>query len=320
MRTLKEFRFEKPMDRLPEIWMPAYRAKRYLANLDDEGLRRRGQDIFLNTMKLDDDRKLRPRFYVDEKGFYTADRGLDWMRLLTDFYTEMREFRVSPPDLSPRPGERLAPERMANEEWAWRPDLAAKGDNGYKYERPTILFKFGQREWNRKFLADGEVRICPASRYSDPSLNSAIRDEELSLDILDGRGNVSAFSVENYYVSCFAMAYDYRLYTDFDYDSCLVIHDVPVFKARLNRAMRTAADVKRMGSNPVIYFDPFAQHSFYGGITTEMPPVTEEIVFGKHFRYAYQREFRFVWMVRNPVDIFPLSLRLGNLEDIAELI
>lgn len=70
------------MNRLPGIWMPAYRARRYLANLDDEGLRRRGHDILLNAMELHDDRKYRPRFYLDQQGFYTDDRGLDWLRLL----------------------------------------------------------------------------------------------------------------------------------------------------------------------------------------------------------------------------------------------
>lgn len=298
-----------PINSLTDLWIPAYHRNRYLAALSDNAFRERGHDILMNAMRLDDDRKYRPHFCVDDRGYYVADRGIDWLRLLTDFHTELTEFRDGRIDLKPQAGETAFAERMADEAWAWRPDLVSSSDTGHEYKRPSVIFKFGARRWNEAILETGEIRLRPASHYGDPSLNRAIRDDELSIRYFSADGTEGVASIEDYHVACFSMTYDYRLFRDFDADSCLVIHDVKEFSDRLGRA--TIEVFRRQISAPTIYFDPH---------NSMAPTSGEEIAFGKHFRHAYQREFRYVWTSMGSEPLAPVQLQIGSIRDIAELV
>lgn len=303
-----------PINGMTRIWRPAYRANRYLKKLTEDELRSRTHFIFANAMRLEDDRKFRPVFLKDEKGNYVADRGIDWLRLLTDVHTEL-ELRGRDVDLKPRVGEKThIAQRLADEAWCWRPDLVdGSAPVSTKLERPRMIFKYGKAKWNRQIIEDGIIRISPASTYDDSSLNAAIEDDELNIQFYDKTGKMKNLSVDNYYVYCVSGIYDYRLFPDFGADSCLAIKDVDEFTKRLWDATKGHIQDKvlYMTTAPVVYMDPF---------NIGEPETDEEVYFGKNFRYAYQREFRFVWPPRDAKSIKPIDLEIGDITDIAELV
>ena len=66
-----------------------------------------------------------------------------------------------------------------------------------------------------------------------------------------------------------------------------------------------------METCPVLYVDPF---------NIVAPKTDTEIHFGKNFRYAYQKEFRFVWIPKNPTCLKEIYLSIGDISDISEII
>ena len=71
------------------------------------------------------------------------------------------------------------------------------------------------------------------------------------------------------------------------------------------------AKIASLRECPVIYVDPLQQ---------SRPEIAEEIYFCKHFRYAYQNEFRFVLKSVQQSTLTPFFLELGAITDIAEFI
>jgi hypothetical protein len=105
------------------------------------------------------------------------------------------------------------------------------------------------------------------------------------------------------------LGYDYRLLDDFGYDSFVVIYDVGDFAKRLAGAVRAARPELQMDARNVNYFDP------YFCATWQLKQG-----FSKHFRYAYQKEWRFIWPMtaqQSRNDAF--FIRLGSLKGIASL-
>jgi hypothetical protein len=305
-----EFHKRIPINDLADLWRVAYRADRYLKELTNELLNQRVADILANGMRRDDDGKLRPIWRIDENERYKPDRDIDWMRLLTDAHTELM-IRGQPPTKI----EVQFPRRLEDETWCKRPDLVEKSSKLLgSYARPTMLFKYGKREWNKSILNTGRIRLTPASNYNDAPLNAAIRDDELGLSWADEKNIFRTFQVDDYYVFCVSGVYDYRLYRDFDEsDSCLVIRDAEEFNERIREATKLNLEAKVMGviSAPVIYVDQFR---------TEKPELAREVYFTKHFRYAYQYEFRFVWPPRGNLPLATIELDLGDLSALAEVI
>ena len=102
-----------------------------------------------------------------------------------------------------------------------------------------------------------------------------------------------------------------RLFLDFDHaDACLLITNPQKFIERLNKAFEQATAGFIAVVNPVRYIDP---------LNTRLDEI--EIFFCKHFRYAYQKEFRIAWLPHKPCQQLDyIYLTLGSLEDICELI
>jgi hypothetical protein len=300
---------------LAVLWQVAYRADRYLKQLQDKDLYERVADIAANTMRMDDDRKLRPILFKDEDGNYKPDRDFDWLRLLTDTRTELR-IRGQDFDQKTQPIARIVfAQRLDDETWCKRPDLVhhSLGARG-SYVRPKKIFKFGEKQWIEWILEKGKIRVSPASEFKNSKFNPAVRDDEVRFSYFERGSLVGEFQVDDYYVFCASEVYDYRFYRDFaDYDSCLVIHNAEEFCERIRRAteLNLRAAVFGVVSAPVIYFDPFR---------VEKPESAQEIWFSKHFRHSYQHEFRFVWPPRSRLPLVPFDLDIGDIRDIAELI
>jgi hypothetical protein len=310
-----ELHFEKAvsLNNFPVLWKAAYRADRYLEKLPLDSLNQRVADLIANRMRMDDDRKLRPIWFADKNGFYKPDRDIDWLRLLTDAYTELGVRGRLDRNPSPRI-ETLFAKRLEDESWCVRPDLVRQSaELRGSYARPKVLFKFGRKKWNQQILT-GKIRMRPASEFKeDASENPAIRDDELRLSCSDEANILREYRCDDYFVFCVSGVYDYRLYRDFKSDSCLVIKDADEFGRRIRKSAELDLGAKVIGemNAPVIYVDPFR---------TNRPELAYEIYFSKHFRYSYQHEFRYVWPPRTELPPTPVVLDIGDSRDIAELI
>jgi len=199
------------------------------------------------------------------------------------------------------------------------------------------LAKFGRREYMQEALAEGSVLVSPATRYNDSSLNPAIRDDELAVTIhavpevpalpslpanvaTAARATtqfvkgVRAQAMTNYYVYCMCTILAPRLFVDFNYDACLVINDPTKFEARLLSAMLAKAPKWTVLRGSVIYVDPFL-----GPLTSPSTPIGPHL--HKHFRYAYQKEYRLTWIPPVPTwELEPIKVELGSLNDCCQLI
>jgi hypothetical protein len=306
------------VNELPKFWIPEYRANRYLKPLTDSQLQTRIEDILSNLMALGDDGKYRPRYLIGENRLYRPIRNLDFLRMLVDIDEECR-LRGNPSLLADLPSVNLQlAQRLADETWCRRPDWVEKSRLSQEvYQHPRMLFRFSERKHNRSFFEAGEMHLQPASAYDDPSLNNALADDECVKKWYGEHGIIKTFSVPDYYCICFAATYDVRLFRDFrksDF-SCVAIGDVLEFTERLRRAIKkhnglhAETRIQALITSPVIYYDPFSL------VDMSTP---SEVYFSKHFRFAYQEEFRLVVIPAHSRKLQPFSLNIGAITDIAE--
>lgn len=202
-----------------------------------------------------------------------------------------------------------------------------------KTEPGKYLFKYGQLSFLKQLHREGKLRISPAGSYADPSLNSAIQDDELSfcftpnpahlkLEVFDGKTGKSKgrltpenFQIKyeagsNYYVFCLSNVLAPRLFLDFEADACLLIKEPTQFVEKLIMAFEKTNTGWAGAFEPVKYLDPLN------------PPNNDIDVFScKHFRYSYQKECRLIWLPHAPNQTLDYQfLELGSLEDCSELV
>jgi hypothetical protein len=205
-----------------------------------------------------------------------------------------------------------------------------------------ILVKFGPRQHVASLLLEGKGRISPASYYNDPSLGRARADNEARVTTYvhpsdahryfgvrhtaDGsstavdlpvpyRGStpIEITATTDFYVYCMASTCDARMFEDFD-QTCVVITDPVAFTAKLRDAVNTVLPGWQFVAAPVEYIDPFfaRPHQLAAHIS-------------KHFRYSYQKEYRFLWLPPSQEEAgkWPwdhIAFQLGPLTSYAELI
>ncbi len=189
----------------------------------------------------------------------------------------------------------------------------------------SYLIKYGKLKYLQPAFDNGKIRIAPASYYSDPSLNRSIRDSELELSIyyrsstpklivdvdagdlkapIRSVGNVTYTlkAATNYFVSCLASEYSYRLFGDFEADSCLIINRPQRFIAKLIDAVSRKLPNWKGFATSVTYIDP---------INTSKEEL--DIFFCKHFRYAYQKEYRIIWLpFSSEMFLEPFEIEMGT--------
>lgn len=189
------------------------------------------------------------------------------------------------------------------------------------------LYKFGRKEHIANMLEYGKIRLTPAKIYNDGLVQDPRTDNELkktkyipnnnarivSMDgksapiIGDMRIEVSA---PNYYVFCTSLDYNKYMLTKFNYDSCLVINDINEFQKRIEINLPNKFQNWYFEGLQIQYFDPYcySKNEFF------------EAVLSKHFRFAYQREYRIFIdpMIYGEAHDY-LDLEIGNLNDICEL-
>lgn len=299
-----------------EAWRAAYRASRYLKHASIESLERRSQDINSNMIDVNEKGQIGP-------GDPTSTF---WIELWTHILEEL-EIRQIP---------LLSTNLMTNEQFPWASYPAPpRGMRilGKNAVGPRDIVRIGQRQHIKDAMNFGRFRIAPAASYDDASLNPAIRDDELSVTAvrngehavihtfdpatgqrgqrIDAIGEMtfSRTMQENFYVICMTSAYSPRLLDDFQADALLVIKNVNRFIIRLEKAIRMVRPDLTLAANVVKYYDPY-----------RVKPDDMEPFYSKNFRYAYQKEYRFICYKSGiPLNAEPFFIEMGTLRDIASI-
>lgn len=310
-----------------EEWRRDYRADRYMAHISAAELETRAKDVYMNLLVISRAGKLGV--------LPTTTSGVQWMIAFTHlleefhlrygpypngftggFFKRANEFHV------------LSPSKALTQRAAAAVASQSMGSGAY-------LVKYGKALHLRPMFEDGVLRVSPASSYSDPSLNHAIRDDELSLSICpdptkvrlqrvdrvthtpDGpvvaptRIEITVTARSNYFVFCLSGLLSARLFLDFgDADSCIIIRQVDPFLDRLHAAfVRQGGNYEQM-HGAVRYVDP---------LRSRLKDV--DVFVSKHFRYSYQHEFRVVWVPKvDAAELSPVWLNVGCLRDIGTFV
>lgn len=297
-----------------ERWAIEYDAALYLEHIDNDALDRRYREIINNIDYLVCGLRDVPPV---EAHFLSS-----WWWLKVKFHTE-REYTRR---------KRALPAITI-------PARAPALEIPYAPSRPNeskIVVKYGEASWLRPMLKEGIIRINPASKYKGEvgETDTARHDDELRMHrYVSGRGAKMTVlrtgqvvpikgdiqkttGGPNYYLFCCSNEFDDRLFHAFKHgngkssDSCLVIRDVEAFASRLDCAVQKRLPGWHFYWGPVVYYDPYN--------VSHKQPVSPGV--SKDFKYAYQREYRFVWhpvTLNGAADFF--DVKIGSLEDIAEL-
>lgn len=201
-------------------------------------------------------------------------------------------------------------------------------------ETQKMLFRFSSYEYIQELVQEGGVFLQSASVYKKQE-NISVRDDELELiltrylrkseaaeinKIILGSTAMNGTKTLEYSVTspdfltlCLTDAINYRMISDWNAEAAVIIHDPDEFYKRFSDASSglhtSGQDVER---GKVRYVDPY----FDSYAKVQM----EDLPFCKHFKFAYQREFRLV--IRNSQDIRNESRKifLGSLSDIVTLV
>ena len=301
-----------------EYWRRQYAEAPYLEAATRETLGQRFADISANLYRLGGEGAFSPTPVNRDR------KKTGWWEMVSDVMTECdrRGFHFS--EIG-----RLAPHRSDR----WAREGVPRGYSILDGATPPLvsgLVRVSKTEHVRAALLEGKFRISPAATYDDPSLNPAVRDDELVVSNVgplkglrsqtyDASGKIvrdlplraevsfSQRMAGNYFVLCFAQSYDYAYLDDFGAEAALVITDRGRFLDELRRATKRLRPDLQLSSGPVRYYDPYLHR-----VSTKWIPML------KHFRYAYQDEFRVVWTSKNPTCSFePCFVSLGSMSEYA---
>ena len=195
----------------------------------------------------------------------------------------------------------------------------------------ALLFRFSKYEHMKELVDDGGMLLQQASTFKDEE-NISVRDDELRLQFdryvtpeeaatLDDIGesmlrlgsNRLAFSLQcpDFLTLCMTDSVNYRMISDWRAEAAVVIHDPIEFQRRLANGTRHLAshgDTQHLEHGKLHYIDPY------------FPLTSKDVPFCKHFRFAYQREFRFVIRKTEATEDNARKIFLGPLTDIATLV
>lgn len=304
-----------------QIWIEGYRLRPYLQHSSEQEIAERLRYIIENMTTMTPSGKI--------TALPPEPRGKFWYELFEHALEEYRRRGIEPPPGFLKGAQVPNPAQPVSSAALKAVSEARLAPDG------TSLVKLGRRQHISNFYERSELRIAPASAYADPSLNSAIRDDELALSAFGQqsevvipafdeagalkfatkpRGNLTYTSRErtNYYVQCMATKLDARLFADFGYDACLIIHDHEEFERRLVKAVESHLPGWLGGAGPVSYLDPF-----------NCKRDDMDVFIGKHLKYSYQHEYRFFWLPRPPSAIQSLTafnVELGSMREISSMI
>lgn len=289
----------------PQFWSLQYETYRYLERMSDQALDGRHQDIIRNMRALISGE----RDLIPIQSFLSS-----WYWYRKEHQTRLElALRGRIPACTMPIEVRL---NINSSDAPCRPQYPNSGE---------VLFRYSKRAYCDEALYMGRIRIQPSSIYAEASNNRARRDDERTKEsflpgghtkitthlgqVLPILGDVSvAVSMQDYYVLSMACDWDRDLFGAFNSDACFIIKNVDSFVSRLEGESSARLRNYFLFHNPVEYFDPYER------------PVNQlfDPCFSKDFRFAYQREYRFIWLPQNTQGVSGCRyLELGNLEDLA---
>lgn len=192
-----------------------------------------------------------------------------------------------------------------------------------------VLFRFGNSCYMKHMVEHGDIRIRLASEYiKEESCNPRYDDEKNKTWFYPGEhsritqkegmpipviGDISSsVFCEDYYMLSMACGYDPIFYDDsgFNYDTCVVIREPAIFSDRIQQAVSNMFPDAEYLDLPVQYYDPCER--------TQNEYILPQLY--KDFQYAYQMEYRFVWLlpIMNDTSRY-FYTEIGPLDDIAYL-
>lgn len=285
----------------PDLWELEYIPHRYLGRVNEDDLRVRYDSIVRNMRTLISGE----RHVIPIRSFLSS-----WYWYRKEHLTRL-EFKIRG-----LPLHRALPVVEVR-------DLSAAPARPRSPNACDVLFRYGERYWLKQMIEFGKVRIKAARIYTEMENDLARRDDELmkhtyipgeyvTITLPDGRevrpiGDVKAsVTGTDYFMYCVANDWDPELFADFKADACVVIHDPDEFARRLKAAATVLQDWD-FHYNPVEYFDTYERrrHEYIDNAMS------------KDFRFAYQRETRFLWAGFGRSAAGFIDLDLGPLADIA---
>jgi len=293
-----------------------YSMHRYLRNANDTSLDIRRTDIYANMWTTDIDGSVqrisdpaRRKFFLTKLIELEVENSI--RHQLGDIDFDEEQIR----NIASRKYKRV------------RPKIARK------IPKKDFLVRYSKKNYIEKPFSEGSIRLAPASSYADSSLNAAQFDEELrhfsvtpdeqllfkmyGSDTLGGPERelpvtplelFRYMEVQNFYVICCATSFDCRMFYDFEADAAIIIFDNDTFISRINSAVLDQVPSK-FKHGKINYYDPYL---------VKRPQLVPG--FSKHFRYAYQDEYRLIWEVSPQIPLQPFFINIGSMHDIADLV
>ncbi|MBX9646788.1 MAG: hypothetical protein K2X57_07010 [Xanthobacteraceae bacterium] len=299
-----------------------YGARGYARHLSTQELNKRIRDIVVNITRVTSDAKVGPQQIKDGGGI--------WFERLIHILEEMQLRHGPYPAGFSRDIFRKEPFPNYASELAGK---AARKLASLGIKTSDVYIKFGKQAHMEQLLRKGALRVQPASYFSNKDHNGAVRDDELSLQISlalsrddiikivtnpedvppdapEQRLDASLRSPTDFWLYCVTTATEARLFVDFQVDSCVIIRDQPRFRERLINATLNRFPDTVFHHAPAQYIDPL------------LPRTTKIFVpLAKYFGYSYQREYRFCWIPKAPVQkLSHADIEIGSLEDFSSLI
>ncbi|EIV8497579.1 hypothetical protein [Vibrio vulnificus] len=294
-----------------EFWVREYRTNRYMEHLSIELLSDRLRYLIENLTTLETNGKI-------GLGNVSIE---PWKSLIVKFTHTQEEFNLR--RLSP-PTDFLKGCAVPN---AMVDKLQRLTDiHRMALQKKPHLIKFGKKE----YLGKNSIKVSLASSFMDPSLNVAQMDDEMKaifhanpkeMTITTESGekvkpigtvNITYETSRDYYVFCSSGAFDVRMFSNFEADSCLFIYDSQRFADELVSKLHEHIEFDDYAYQMVEYVDPVKPEG------KGKDPIIE---FHKHLRYQYQQEYRHVFVPkedsRTPKDIF---LSMDSVAEYSELI
>ncbi|MBS4005007.1 MAG: hypothetical protein AB7F72_03720 [Afipia sp.] len=288
-----------------DCWEFQYEIHRYLGRITDDALRARYDNIVRNMHAIiSDDRNVIPiHSFLSSWYWYRKEHQTRYEFALRNVPLHRPLPIVAQRDSSAAPA---------------RPRGPNAGD---------VLFRYGERKWLQNLMDFGRLRMKSAQEYALMEKDPARQDDErvkhsyspgeyISLTMPDGLqvrpiGDLKySTSGTDYFLYCVSMDWDSVLFDQFSgTDCCVVIKEPDEFARRLEHAAKNLLPGWYFHHCPIEYFDTYERRS------------KERIdnAMSKDFRFAYQKEYRFLFAgFGRPATGF-IDLELGPLHDIAEL-
>ena len=313
---------EKGDGKLPrhDMWRYGYYNSPYLAGARSSRIVTRFRDVFINLSEL------------TEKGQITIpDGSIDDGGLMPKFTHLLEEWNSR----GGVPVEVIAAAREPILRYFENGDpIGVRLFRAFVEPPAPFLVKYSRREFLEPMFRTGNIRICPASYYSDSKFIDSVRDSETAKNFfiptfrerllgktsIEFQGHNIRFGdddivlpviVPDYFLYSLSDRVYYRLPTDFDADAALIILDPAALFRRLISAFLDRRPAWDPFFGPVTYYDPYKDY--------EKCAVPE---MAKHFGYSYQREVRISFRSKKPITgkLQPEFLNIGPMTNYAQLI